>query len=112
VKIVSNWVDEAKKSLEAGDKIEKTYPCKLNGESGYLALSDKKLQFIVQKGFLSKTYSKKYEVAYGKIKKLDQKNLYTIELLDGDNAARDFNFNELPAHIVLQSLNQLMQAAH
>ena len=109
---MSNWVDEAKKSLEAGDKIEKTYPCKSNGESGYLALSDKKLQFIVQKGFLSKTYSKKYEVAYSKIKKLDQKDLYTIEVLDGDNAAKGFNFDELPARVVLQSLNQLMQAPH
>jgi hypothetical protein len=42
---MSNWIDEAKKGLEAGDKIEKTYPCKLNGEYGYLTLSDKKVQF-------------------------------------------------------------------
>jgi hypothetical protein len=109
---VSNWIDEAKKSLEAGDKIEKTYPCKLNGENGYLTLSDKKLQFIAQKGFLSKTYSKKFEVAYDKIKKLEQKGPYTIELSDGDSAVKVISFNELPARIVMESLKQLMQPAH
>jgi hypothetical protein len=112
VENVSNWIDEAKRNLEAGDKIVKTYPCKLNGEFGYLTLSGKKIQFIAQKGFLSKTYSKKFEVAYDKIRKLEQKDPYTIELLDGENAAKIINFNELPARIVMESLNQLMQPAH
>jgi hypothetical protein len=109
---MSNWIDEAKKGLEAGDKIEKTYPCKLNGEYGYITLSDKKVQFIAKKGFLNKTYSKKFEATYDKIRKLEQKGPYTIELLDGDNATKVVDFIELPARIVVESLKQFMQPAH
>lgn len=112
VKIVSNWIDEAKKSLEAGDKIEKTYPCKLNGEYGYLTLSGKKVQFIAEKGFFSKTYSKKFEATYDKISKIEQKGKYSIALLDGDNVAKNIDFGELSASIVVKSLEQFKNQAH
>jgi hypothetical protein len=67
---------------------------------------------LAQKGFLNKTYSKKFEATYDKIRKLEQKGPYTIELLDGDNAAKVVDFIELPARIVVESLKQFMQPAN
>jgi hypothetical protein len=84
----------------------------LNGEYGYLTLSGKKVQFIAEKGFFSKTYSKKFEATYDKISKIEQKGKYSIALLDGDNVAKNIDFGELSASIVVKSLEQFKNQAH
>jgi hypothetical protein len=55
--MTQNWYKEAEKALEPGDAIQKSYPGHLDGGSGYLIISNKRLMFQNVKGFLSKKYN-------------------------------------------------------
>ncbi|MFP3952388.1 MAG: hypothetical protein ACLFVP_09655, partial [Candidatus Bathyarchaeia archaeon] len=58
------WMDKAEKNLDTNDEIEKTYPAELEDQYGYILMSNRKLQFISEEGFLRKSYDLKLDLPY------------------------------------------------
>ncbi|MFB0543456.1 MAG: PH domain-containing protein, partial [Candidatus Bathyarchaeia archaeon] len=76
------WSDLVEKSLEREDQIQKTYSGNLDGNYGYLALSNKKILFVHEKGFLHKTYTLILDIPYEQVGKVVSEDRYRLEITE------------------------------
>lgn len=95
----------AKKNLESGDKIEKTYTGKLDGLGGYIILSDRKLMFVHEEGFLRKNYELTLDLFYDKISKISQEGKYELNFTDVKGKKYVFK-SEMPIKNIIESLEK------
>ena len=100
------WKEVAEKNLGRGDEIQKTWFGKLDGKHGFLLLSNEKLLFVHEKGFLHKTYDLVLDLPYDKIGKITNDGKYKLELIDIEGAKHKFSA-ELPMSIIKESLEAL-----
>lgn len=102
------WVILAEERLHPEDQIEKAYCVHCDGRYGYLILSNRKLMFILEKGFFRKHYEVLVELPYkhisdviviGKIKLL----IETVYETKDETHIVEFD----PISIIKQSLDEL-----
>jgi hypothetical protein len=101
------WKQEAEKALQSGDHVERSYPGKLDGEKGYLIISDNRLLFVNEKGGL---FSKKYNVIMNESLddvEYEHKKRYGFEIKAHDS--RHKYESEIPASIVEKALANAIQ---
>lgn len=103
--MAQNWYKEAEKALEPGDAIRKSYPGRLDGGSGYLIISNKRLMFQNVKGFLSKKYNITMNVPLEGISKVVVTEGNAIEI---DTADKKYvvDPDEVSARIILKSITE------
>lgn len=101
------WRDLAEKNLNPEDEIQKNYDGELDGEYGWLILSNKKLQFMREKGFLHKTYDLILDLRYAKVGKINHKSKQEVELVDVEGTKHNFKTFSIPVSIVEKSLKDL-----
>jgi hypothetical protein len=97
----------AEKNLESGDEIQKSYPGKIDGKYGYLVMSNRKLQFVHEKGFLRKSYELILDLPYEKIGKIFPKSRYELDLTEIGGKTHAFKTFER-ALAIENSLKELM----
>ena len=102
------WYEFGEKSLQKGDHIEKSYPGKLDGDNGYLMMSDTKLLFVKEEGFLRKKYTVTLNLPYEKIEEVKPEDKYDLKITEKSGNRHDFILDSLPASIVDKSLHELM----
>ena len=107
----SKWREIAEKVLEHEDRIQKTYPGKLDGKNGYLMMSSRKLLFVRQEGFMHKTYDITMDLPYEKIGKINPNGKYELEITDVDSVKHSFKTEELSITIVEKSLEELKSSS-
>ena len=61
------WYKFAKKHVDPVDQIQNTYPGRYDGKLGQFVMSNKKLLFVEEKGWISKISSLLLEVPYEKV---------------------------------------------
>jgi hypothetical protein len=107
---VEKWVEITKKRLTSGDDIVKSYPGKLNGDDGHLAMSKERVVFVNEKGFLKRTYNVVLDLPYNKMKKIELKDKYNLDLIDSDGTKHEFStvVNRIPMRNIEESLRELM----
>ena len=103
----SKWYEIAEKVLDHEDMIQKSYPGKFDGNKGYLVMSNQKLVFVNEEGFIRKTYSLILDLPYGKIGKINPNGKYELEITDVDGVKRSFKTYELNISLVEKSLEEL-----
>lgn len=103
--MAKNWYKEAEKALEPGDEIQKSYPGYLEGERGYLLISNKRLIFQNVKGFLSKKYKVTMNVPLESISSVGMTEDKAIEIGTIDKKYI-MNTDEVPTSIVLKSITE------
>lgn len=103
------WYDLAEKRLEREDEIQKSYPGKFDGERGFLMLSNEKLLFVKEEGFLRKNYELIQEMPYEKIGKIIHDDRNTMELTDVEGTKYEFETYEIPVNIIEDSLKELRE---
>lgn len=106
------WYEFAEKSLDHGDEIQKIYVGKIDGERGYLCLSNMKLLFVHEEGFLRKTYDVTIDLPYEKIGKISREGRYELNLVEVEGQKHDFKTVEPPVSVIEKSLKDLMKSAH
>ncbi len=104
------WFDLAQNKLDRGDKIQKSYFVKFDGKRGYLMMSNKKLLFVEEKGFLSKTYNLVLEIPY---KKVSEVNVERNQLVLGDGGGKNHNIAPIEVYAlkIESNLKDLMESA-
>jgi len=111
-KMLPKWRELAEKNLDAGDEILVSYPGELDREFGYLMLSNRRLQFVHEEGFLRKAYKLTLDLPYEKIGKIYPKSKYELDLTEREGKTHTFTTFEFPESIVEKRLKELMESSH
>jgi len=96
VKKVAKWSDYARSILGSEDDIQKSYPVQFKDKRGWLVMSNRKLLFLEEEGFISLKYNKALELPYSYIAKVNV-TPKLIVILDGDG--EEFNFTETDVNL-------------
>jgi len=103
----SKWYEMGVKVLDHEDRMQKSYPGKFDGKNGYLMMSNQKLVFVNEEGFIRKTYGLILDLPYGKIGKINPNGKYELEITDVDGVKHSFKTEELNISLVEKSLEEL-----
>lgn len=103
----AKWYEIAEKNLEPGDKIEKSYSGELDGEGGHILMSDKKLMFVHEEGFLRKNYELTLDLPYDKIAKISLEGKNELDFTDVEGKKHVFKSYDLLMKYVYESLEKL-----
>ena len=95
------------KNLEPGDEIRRTYAGKLDGNGGYLCLSNNKLLFVHEEGFLRKTYDLTLNLPYDKIDDVSREGRYNLKIKEKEGREHKLVALEVPASTVERSFEEL-----
>ena len=90
------WFEFAKENIDKEDEIKRSFPGKLDGESGHLIMSKKKLLFIHEEGFLHKKFDVALELPYDKIGKVWHEGEYELDLTEKDGKKHVLKTPEVP----------------
>lgn len=112
IEIEPKWYDLAEKNLDQGDKIQKSFRGKFDGEKGYIIMSNRKLQFLQEEGFLHKVYYLILDLPYEKIRKISCEGRYDLDLTEIDGKQHRLKTFELPVSIIEKSLEDLIKSVH
>lgn len=104
------WYDIAEKAIGIEDTIERTYPCSLNKQYGYLTLGRKKLVFVSVKGFLRKSYEILLKKAYNEIEEVKLTGRYKFEIVDS-SASYQFETSDISAKIVVEGIEESVKSS-
>ena len=88
--MASKWSEYAQKCMAPDEHRRKSYPGRLDGDFGYLIISDKKLLFVKEEGFLRKKYSAPFSLAYDKVQ--DVRPLDSYHLLISEKTGKSHKF--------------------
>ena len=72
----------------------------MDGQSGHLIMSKKKLLFIHEEGFFHKKFDVALDLPYDKIGKVWHEGRYEIDLTEKDGKKHVFKAPEVPAKII------------
>jgi len=107
IKIAPKWYDLIEKNLESGDEIRRTYAGKLNGNGGYLCLSNRKLFFVLEEGFIRKTYNIALNLPYDEIDDVSPESRHNLKIKENKGREHKFVALEVPASIIERSFEEL-----
>ena len=96
-------------SLGPEDKIQKSYSGDLEGVSGSIYMSKKKLLFISEKGLFSKSYNLVLDLPYEKIKSLRTEGKYNLIIDDVEDLKHTFKSMDLSISIIEKALREIME---
>ena len=88
--MATKWYEYAQKCTAPDEHIRKSYPGKLDEDNGYLVISDKKLLFVKEEGFLRKKYSAPFSLAYDKVQ--DVRPIDGYSLLISEKTGKSHKF--------------------
>ena len=102
------WYDYATRSLKKAEKIEKNFPGRLDDEYGHLMISNEKLFFVKEEGFLTKKYSVTLNLPFENIESIHHEDRYVLKIIDKSGKVHDFR-TEASASVVDKSLNEIIK---
>jgi hypothetical protein len=102
---MSTKESEIAKSLGSDDKVLKSYTGDLEKKYGTLFLSNKRLLFVKEEGFLKKTYTTTLNLPYGEIKKIERHGEH-LEFVDAKDKVHVFTSDV--STVIEASIRELM----
>jgi hypothetical protein len=105
------WYELATKALDDEDEIEKSYPGNLDGKNGYLLMSNEKLLFVREEGFLRKNYELTLDLPYETIGKIMPNGKNKLDIVDVKGVKHEFKPLEISVSIIEKSLEDLRTSA-
>ena len=103
------WYEFGEKSIAKDDEFKKTYTGRLNGEFGHLMLSDKKMLFVKEEGFLRKKYVVTLNLPYEDIEEIKEEDRYDLKITEESGGSYKFITDDIPVKLVDESVHELMK---
>ncbi len=100
----------AEKRLGPEDEIKLSWAGELDGKNGFLMMSNKKLLFLQESGFLSKKYDFPLDLSYDRIKDVRPEGRNKLILADAEDRKHSFVTYDIPVSRVEQSLRKLSKS--
>jgi hypothetical protein len=107
--VAPNWYEMAEKQIDEEDQILKNFPGKLDGERGHLFITNKKILFVHEEGFLRKSYDITLDLPYNKISKISTVERYELDITDKEGKKHEFISSDFPVAPVERFIEE---AAH
>ena len=101
-------IDFAGKSMDREDKRQKTYEGRLDGKFGYMILTNKKILFLREEGFINKSYNVTLNLLYEKIDSVSTKGRNTLEVASKDG--KYVFISEISVAGIENALNELIKS--
>ena len=106
----SRWIEFAKKNLEPGDDVEKSYSGYCDRKYGYLLISKKRLLFVSEEGLFSKKYNLVFSIPYEKLK-TDSKRDHELEVTEVGGKRYSLVF-DISLSAVMKSIDEHISSVH
>jgi hypothetical protein len=84
--------------------MKKSYHLELNSHEGYLTLTDERIIFIRANGFFKKSYNKKLDLQYKKIKNIINKSPISFDLIEKNDKKHSFSTFGVPSTIIVNAI--------
>jgi hypothetical protein len=101
----------AKERLDPKDEVKFSWSGELDGKGGYLIMSNKKLVFVHESGFLSKKYEVPLDLPYEKVANVERAGGNKIVLTGAGGEKHSFVGRDVPMSSVEGSLRALIEAS-
>ncbi len=102
------WYEFGEKSITKDDEIKKNYTGRLNGDYGHLMLSNKKMLFVKEEGFLRKKYTVALNLPYENIEEIEQEDRFDLKITEESGGSYEFLTDDIPVSIVDESVHEFM----
>ena len=89
------WYDYAEKSTAPDEHIKRNYSGKLDGEWGYIMISDKKLFFVTEEGFFRKKYSIPFNLPYEEVEDIKAVDEFELQISEKNGKTHKFVSDDL-----------------
>jgi len=99
----------AQKSLQRGDQVRKTYSGKMDGNYGHLMISDQKILFIKEEGFLRKSRNVALNLPLNKVGEVRPANKYELNIVESEGGKHSFVVDNIPITVVEKSINEALK---
>jgi hypothetical protein len=100
----------AEKRLGPEDEIKMSWAGELDGKNGFLMMSNKKLLFMQESGFLSKKYDFPLDLPYDRIREIKPEGRNKLVLAEAEDRKHSFVTYDMPVSRVEQSLRELIES--
>lgn len=111
MKISSKRIELVRNRLGPEDQIKMNWTGELDGKYGYLMLSNKKLIFVHESGFLTKKYDFPLDLPYEKIVSVEEGGRHNLILTEAEDKKYNFVTYDVPISRIGKSLKDLMESA-
>ena len=108
---MSKRIEMAKERLKPEDEIKFSWVGELDGKDGYLMMSNKKLVFVHESGFLSKKYEVPLDLPYEKIANIEKVGRNKLVLTGAGEEKHSFVGRDIPLSSVEGRLKELIEAS-
>lgn len=99
----------AEKSMSRGDRVRKTYMGRLDGDYGYLVMSDEKLLFVKEEGFIRKSRSVVLNLPYEQVEGVRSESRYELSITGRDGKRHGFVVDNIPVTVIEKSFSDLVK---
>ncbi len=110
MEISSRRLEIVKERLEPEDEVQRSYTGRLDRRGGMLMASNRKLIFIEEKGFISKTHTVVLDMPYESVGEITAIDRNKLRLIDSEGGTHEFD-SDVSAKLVDKALKELMEAA-
>src|SRR4030042_1797497 len=99
----------AQKSLQRDDKVRKTYSGKMDGRYGHLMISEQKLLFVKEEGFIRKNRSVALNLLFEKVGEIKPTSRYELNIVESDGSKHSFVVDNIPITVVEKSIREMLK---
>ncbi|OGD48829.1 hypothetical protein A3K69_05130 [Candidatus Bathyarchaeota archaeon RBG_16_57_9] len=99
----------AQKSLQRDDKVRKTYSGKMDGSYGHLMISEQKLLFVKEEGFIRKNRSVTLNLLFEKVGEIKPTSRYELNIVESDGSKHSFVVDNIPITVVEKSIREMLK---
>ena len=107
--MVSAVKELAEKSMSRGDRVRKTYMGKMDGNYGYLVMSDEKLLFVKEEGFIRKSRSVVLNLPYEQVEAVRPESRFELSITDKAGKRHGFVVDNIPVTVIEKSFTDIVK---
>ena len=84
------WYEYVEKRLKPEEQIDKNFEGRLDGDFGYLFITNQRLLFLKQEGFLRKSYEITLDLPKGNVESVEPTGKFELEVIESGGASHKF----------------------
>jgi hypothetical protein len=99
----------AQKNLQRGDQLRRTYSGRMDGSYGHLMISDQKILFVKEEGFIRKTRSVALDLPLERVGEVKPAGRYELNIAESDGGKHSFVVDNIPITVVEKSVKEALK---
>jgi hypothetical protein len=106
MRMAPKWYEYVEKRLKPEEQIDKNFEGRLDGDFGYLFITNQRLLFLKQEGFLRKSYEITLDLPKGNVESIEPTGKFELEVIESGGASHKFE-----SDIGISNIERIMEEA-